>query len=64
MVEVKELVVRANVSERPAAAAAKGEGAAAADCGDGSDGSGGGNNDIIEACVRQVLAILKRQKER
>nr|WP_295929476.1 DUF5908 family protein [uncultured Dyadobacter sp.] len=62
MVEIKELVIRANFSESPK------------DKGDGKDKSGkdcaqsdtteGANEDIIEACVRQVLAILERRTDR
>ena len=61
MIEVKELVVRADVSERPATAQGAG---AETNCADPSSAAGGADNAIIEACVRQVLAILERQKER
>jgi hypothetical protein len=64
MIEVKEVVVRATISERPDNADENGEGANTPNCADSLDGAGGGNNDIVEACVRQVLAILERQKER
>ena len=73
MVEVKELVLRANFTENPVGASTNGNGANTnGECGDASgrvgaesNGTGGGtNNDMLEDCVRQVLAILKRQKER
>jgi Family of unknown function (DUF5908) len=58
MVEVKELVIRANVSEKPANATN----------GETTNTNTTSNNStddaLIEACVRQVLAILERQKER
>ena len=72
MVEVKELVLRANFTENQGAstngngANTNGEyGDATGRVGAESNGVGGGsNNDMLEDCVRQVLAILKRQKER
>lgn len=59
MIEIKELVVRANVAETPAGASSE----SGDNCAQNNSREGA-NEDLIEACVRQVLAILKRQKER
>ena len=62
MVEIKELVVRASVNQTPI------NQANSFNNDDGGEAQTetreGTNEDIIEACVRQVLAILERQKER
>lgn len=59
MVEIKELIIRANVAPTPVESAP----AMRQDSAQNRTREGA-NEDIIEACVRQVLAILKRQKER
>ena len=59
-VEIKELVIRA------VAEPSSGSGSAGS-CGEGVEGVGGaeGNgNATVEACVREVLRIMKRSKER
>jgi Family of unknown function (DUF5908) len=61
MVEIKELIVRAIVASPPAVGG--GTSTANADA-KRSSGVSGSNHDIVEDCVRQVLAILERQKER
>lgn len=61
MVEIKELIVRAIVASPPATG---GGNATATANAKGSSGVSGANHDIVEDCVRQVLAILERQKER
>ena len=51
-VEIKELVIRTVVQQEDAQMP-------------GGGGDGGGDQDaIVEACVRQVLQILKNSKER
>lgn len=62
MVEIKELVIRANFSEHPKSDGAKKD-KSGKDCAQ-SDTTEGANEDIIEACVRQVLAILERRTDR
>ncbi len=61
-VEIKELIVRA-VVERPAGAA---EAAGAGACGNlqGSAAAGDADKAMVEACVKQVLKVLRRSKER
>jgi hypothetical protein len=58
MIEIKELVVRANVVETPLDTASPPRQNAQ------NSTQEGANEAVVEACVRQVLAILKRQKER
>ena len=50
-IEIRELVIRATISE-------DGEGRPA------SEETGGRKHEIIEECVEQVLDILKRKEER
>lgn len=63
MVEIKELVVRASFNQQPVSAAANASNTEDANCAE-DDTVEGANEDIIEACVRQVLAILERQRDR
>lgn len=58
MIEIKELIVRANVVETPVSTQASPRQNAQTSTREGL------NEELIEACVRQVLSILKRQKER
>jgi hypothetical protein len=62
MLEVKELVVHANINPTPIdPATGKKEDNCEQDSANSSEGA---NEEIVQACVRQVLAILERQKER
>jgi hypothetical protein len=63
MVEIKELVIRASFNQSPKDKPAADKDKAYAECAQ-SDTVEGANEDIIEACVRQVLAILERRTER
>ncbi|MCF0074339.1 DUF5908 family protein [Dyadobacter sp. CY261] len=63
MVEIKELVIRASFNQSPKEKTASDKDKPYADC--AQDGTvEGASEDIIEACVRQVLAILERRTER
>lgn len=62
MVEIKELVIRASFNQSPKEKASEKD-KAYAECAQ-TDTVEGANEDIIEACVRQVLAILERRTER
>ncbi|SEI51353.1 hypothetical protein SAMN05216327_102141 [Dyadobacter sp. SG02] len=58
MIEIKELVVRANIAETPIDPSSPPRQ-------DARNGTREGlNEEVIQACVRQVMDILKRQKER
>jgi hypothetical protein len=63
MVEIKELVIRASFNQRPKGDAAGSKDKSSKECAQ-SDTVEGANEDVIEACVRQVLAILERRLER
>ncbi|GGN13315.1 hypothetical protein GCM10010967_56780 [Dyadobacter beijingensis] len=58
MIEIKELVVRANITETPIDPASPPRQDARNSTREGL------NEEVIQACVRQVMDILKRQKER
>jgi hypothetical protein len=62
MVEIKELVVRASVNESPLDPHAKAESGKTSERAAGTREEQ--DKEIIESCVRQVLAILERQRER
>ncbi len=64
MIEIKELVVRANINPSPKPANGT-KGDEEENCEQATaTSSEGANEDVILSCVRQVLAILERQKER
>lgn len=69
-IEIRELVIRARLD--PAALGGGAAGAAGA-CGTGTERGGSGaerdassspQDDLVQACVREVMRILERQSER
>ena len=62
MVEIKELVVRATVVENSASSGA--QNGAAASSGAAPAFNSETQQQLIEDCVRQVLAILERKNDR
>jgi hypothetical protein len=57
-IEIKELVIRTVVRQAPSEDDERGGGTPAA------MDSGAGNDGVVQECVRQVLRILARNKER
>jgi len=57
-VEIKELVIRVAVSDRPA------QPASAAPGGSGAGGGGGDKDAIVAECVEQVMRVIHGMKER
>jgi hypothetical protein len=66
-VEIRELVIRASVEPAPGAPDSGGCGAVkkkpAGEAGKPS-GGGGGNDDLVQECVREVMRILESRRER
>jgi hypothetical protein len=58
MIEIKDLIVRANIVETPVDPSSPPRQDARNSTREGL------NEEVIQACVKQVLDILKRQKER
>jgi hypothetical protein len=66
-IEIRELVIRANVEPAGGAAGMGGCGTAKdgkTKEGGTSDGRGGGHDDAVQECVREVLRILESRRER
>jgi hypothetical protein len=64
MIEIKEVVVRANINPTPINKKSGVSGSKKdKDCAQ-TNTNEGSNESVIESCVKQVLAILERQKER
>jgi Family of unknown function (DUF5908) len=64
MIEIKEVIVRANINPTPLNKKnGVSDGKKEEDCAQ-TNTSEGSNESIIESCVKQVLAILERQKQR
>ena len=68
-IEIRELVIRANVEPAGGAAGMGMGGCGAAKDGKtkeggSSGGRGGGDGDMVQECVREVLRILESRRER